>query len=215
MIDLDLEFKRDNFYLKVQINRLNKSTGIFGSSGSGKTTLFNLISGIIKPDKGYIKINNITLFDSSKKINVPNYKRQIGYVFQDNNLFPHLKISKNLTYGYQILQKSKIKFEPQQIIKLLELEKVLHKYPSQLSGGEKKRVAIGRAILSSPELLLFDEPLSSLDENLKDQVLSFLKTIIEEVNIPMLYISHSIDEINFITDNNLLHIENGLIQGFI
>ncbi|MBC7473269.1 MAG: ATP-binding cassette domain-containing protein [Candidatus Sericytochromatia bacterium] len=213
MIDLDLEFKRDNFYLKVQINTLNKSTGIFGNSGSGKTTLFNLISGVIKPDRGYIRINNITLFDSYKKINVHTYKRQMGYVFQDNNLFPHLKINKNLTYGYELLQKSKIKFEPQQIIKLLELEKVLHKYPNQLSGGEKKRVAIGRAILSSPELLLFDEPLSSLDETLKDQVLSFLKKIIEEVNIPMLYISHSRDEINFITDNNILHIENGLIQG--
>ncbi len=213
MLDLDFKLTLEKFDLEVNLKIEQKIVGIFGASGAGKSSLFNVISGLTNPSFGKIEIDGNIIFDFENKINIPPNKRKIGYVFQDNQLFPHLSVKNNLLFGYKLLEPSERKFELEQVLKLLELESLLSRKPLKLSGGEKQRVALGRALLSSPNLLLLDEPLASLDESLKRQILPFLKRVQKETEIPMLYVSHSINEILELTEW-LVVLEKGKVLDF-
>ena len=208
MIEIRAKLHRKNFDLDVSLNLQERVTALFGPSGAGKSTLLNIIAGLIKPDVGRMVIDGECLFDSQTDVNMPIHQRRIGLIFQEGRLFPHLTVQHNLTYGFNLLEKQQQRFSFDQIVALLEIGQLLKQRPHQLSGGEKQRVAIGRALLSSPRLLLLDEPLASLDEKLKGQILPFLKKVAQEINIPMIYISHSIEEIQQIT-NNIILIDNG------
>lgn len=172
-------------------------TAIFGRSGAGKTSLINAVAGLTKPQSGLISIGDHTLFDSSKQFSLPVCKRNIGYVFQDARLFPHYKVKGNLLYGVD--RADDAYFE--KIVTMLSLELLLQRHVSELSGGEKQRVAIGRALLSKPEILLMDEPLASLDLPRKREVMPFLETLAEEIQIPILYVSHSLHEVLRLADH--------------
>lgn len=213
MLDLDFKLALEKFTLEINLRIEQKVVGIFGASGAGKSSFFNTISGLSNPNFGKIEIDKNVVFDSESKINIPPHKRKIGYVFQDSQLFPHLSVKNNLLYGYKLLETNERKFELEQIVDLFELESLLNRKPLKLSGGEKQRVALGRSLLSSPNLLLLDEPLASLDESLKRQILPFLKRVLNETEIPMLYVSHSINEILELTDW-LVVLEKGKVLDF-
>lgn len=181
-------------------------SAIFGRSGAGKTSLINVIAGLKTPSSGVIDINGRHLFDSQAGIDVPVHKRNVGYVFQDARLFPHFKVKGNLLYGAAKLDQAYF----QRIIELLALEPLLHRYPHQLSGGEKQRVAIGRALLSKPDILLMDEPLASLDLPRKREVLPFLEQLAHSVEVPIIYVSHSLNEVLRLAQN-LVVIDNGKV----
>lgn len=184
-------------------------TAIFGVSGAGKTSLINAISGLTRPQSGRIVLNGRVLNDAEKRLCLAPEKRRIGYVFQDARLFPHYKVLGNLRYG---MAKS-MAGQFDKLIALLGIEPLLNRLPSSLSGGEKQRVAIGRALLTAPELLLLDEPLASLDIPRKRELLPYLQRLAREINIPMLYVSHSLDEILHLADKVLV-LEGGSVKAF-
>ncbi|VEB94111.1 molybdate transporter ATP-binding protein [Citrobacter koseri] len=174
----------------------NGITAIFGVSGAGKTSLINAISGLTRPQKGRIVLNGRVLNDVENGICLTPEKRRVGYVFQDARLFPHYKVRGNLRYG---MAKS-MAGQFDKLVDLLGIEPLLERLPGSLSGGEKQRVAIGRALLTAPELLLLDEPLASLDIPRKRELLPYLQRLAREINIPLLYVSHSLDEILHLAD---------------
>ncbi|TKB07276.1 molybdenum ABC transporter ATP-binding protein [Desulforhopalus sp. IMCC35007] len=182
----------------------NGSCGVFGPSGSGKSTLMNMLSGLITPDKGTIKLNGQTLFDSTKAINITPDKRRIGVVFQHAHLFPHMSVKKNLFYGRNRTRPEERNIDPDQLISVLGLESLLDRSVTQLSGGEKQRVALGRTILACPDLILLDEPLTGLDGQLKFQIIPHLRRVFAEFAIPMLFISHSLQEMRMMTEKVLV-----------
>ena len=181
----------------------------FGPSGAGKTSIINCIAGINKAKESKIIINNKTLEDTNKNVLVPIHKRNIGYVFQDSRLFPHLSIKNNLLFGLRLNYKNK-NFYYDEIINLLGLKHLLNRFPYNLSGGEKQRVAIGRALLCQPYLLLMDEPLASLDQDKKDELIPYIVKINEILNIPAIYVSHSISE-TFMLGSSIHFIKNGTL----
>ena len=211
MIEVQARLKRKHFELDASLQLSQRVTAIYGPSGAGKSTLLSIIAGITQPDSGRIVIDGECLFDSQVRINKPIHQRKIGLVFQDGRLFPHLTVEHNLSYALNFTPVQNQQFQLKQIVELLELEALLKQKPHQLSGGEKQRVALGRALLSSPRLLMLDEPLASLDDRLKSQILPFLKLVSTEINIPMIYISHSKKEIMQITDN-LIDIQHGKVS---
>ena len=184
-------------------------TAIFGVSGAGKTSLINAISGLTRPQSGRIVLNDRVLNDVENKIYLAPDKRRIGYVFQDARLFPHYSVRGNLRYG--MAKSMAAQFD--KLVALLGIESLLDRLPSSLSGGEKQRVAIGRALLTAPELLLLDEPLASLDIPRKRELLPYLQRLAREINIPMLYVSHSLDEILHLADKVLV-LEEGSVKAF-
>lgn len=181
-------------------------TALFGVSGAGKTSLLNVIAGLTNPDKGQVIFNDKVFVDVEKHKYMAAKKRHIGYVFQEPRLFPHLNVKQNLKFGMP----RKMKPELDAIIALLDLRDLLKRYPATLSGGEKQRVSIGRALLSAPEFLLMDEPLSSLDMQRKRELLPYLTNLARNVKVPIIYVSHSLDEVLRIA-NRLVLIENGMI----
>jgi molybdate transport system ATP-binding protein len=199
LLQLNVEFSRGNFSLQVHEKITAPVTGLFGPSGCGKSTLLALIAGLLKPERGHIILQGRRLFDSTQGINLPPHQRHVGLVFQDGQLFPHLNLRNNLLYGYRNLAPEQRRFELDAVVDLLELAPLLTRKPRQLSGGEQQRVALGRALLYSPSLLLLDEPLSALDKDLKSQILPFLARL-RDAGIPMLYVTHSFDEIRYLTD---------------
>ena len=195
MLTLRAHKKRAEFTLEVDVTCTHPVTAIFGPSGAGKTTLLNLISGLTRPDGGEISLDGVPLFHAEKGIDLPPEQRRVGHVFQDDLLFPHLTARENLAYGYRFLAPSERKFHPDAIADLLEITALLGRKPASLSGGERRRVALGRAILTSPKLLLLDEPLAALDRELKDRIMPYLRHIRTDLGIPMLYVSHAVGEI--------------------
>ena len=211
MLELHFEFKRADFSLRgVQVFDA-PITGILGASGSGKSTLLALIAGLLKPQQGFIKLNGATLCDIQSKKWVPPYKRHMGLVFQDGQLLPHLTVRNNLLYGYNNILAAQRRFHLEAIVDLLEIGHLLERRPGNLSGGEKQRVALGRAVLYSPELLLLDEPLSALDERLKQQILPFFLRIYAECKIPMVYVTHALTELEFLTDS-YFNVQDGKLM---
>ncbi len=212
VLSLKFSTQFDDFTLSVnQCLSAQGITGVFGHSGSGKSTLLRLISGLESSSTGQLILNGKTLFDSAKNINIKSEKRRIGLVFQDSRLFPHLNVLQNLEYAHKRCVNNQLKVED--IIQLTQLQPLLHKKTTLLSGGEKQRVAIARAILSEPELLLLDEPLSALDNQNRALMITLLLNVQRTLNIPMLYVSHSLAEIQQLADN-LLVMNQGKIEYF-
>jgi ABC-type molybdate transport system ATPase subunit len=192
MIEIDFEKKLGeiDFGINLTVEPLGL-TVFFGPSGSGKSSVVNMLSGLLKPDKGRFALNGRVLFDKKNRINVPTYARNIGYVFQDSLLFPHLSVYRNLKYGY----KPDRQIRMDEVVDLLGIEHLLKRRPHNLSGGEKQRVAIGRALVTNPDILLMDEPLSALDENRKNEIMPFVERVRDEFQIPIIYVTHSREEV--------------------
>lgn len=211
-LDIDIRLQRGNFQMELAVRVDEPVSGVFGPSGSGKTTLLHCISGLVRPDSGRMVLNGEVLFDSASGRFVPPHRRHIGLVFQDAQLFPHLSVQNNLLYGYRRLSPAQRRFELKPVVELLEIGELLERRPNQLSGGQKQRVALGRALLYSPQLLLLDEPLAALDGRLKKQILPFLRRVRDIAQIPMLYVSHYLDEILYLTPTLTL-VAQGRILG--
>ncbi|WP_086980887.1 molybdenum ABC transporter ATP-binding protein ModC [Vibrio aphrogenes] len=210
MIELHFKHQFPSFCLDIDTQIPDTGiTAIFGRSGAGKTSIINAISGLQRPDSGVIAINDTVLFDSANKLNLAIEKRHIGYVFQEARLFPHYRVKGNLLYGYS---GKGLPCHFKQVIELLGIEHLLERYPADLSGGEKQRCAIARALLSEPKILLMDEPLASLDLPRKQEVMPFLENLAQQIHIPILYVTHSLDEILHLADHMLLMQEGQVIE---
>ena len=210
MLSLNFMQQQGDHQLEINLQIPAKGiTAIFGVSGAGKTSLINAISGLTQPQRGRIQLNDRLLFDAEQKIALPPEKRRIGYVFQDARLFPHYRVRGNLQYG--MAPSMKAQFDS--LVSLLGLETLLPRFPLSLSGGEKQRVAIGRALLTAPDMLLLDEPLASLDLPRKRELMPYLQKLAKQVDIPMLYVSHSLDEILHLADNVLV-LDAGKVKAF-
>ncbi|MDB5663689.1 molybdenum ABC transporter ATP-binding protein [Cypionkella sp.] len=189
-----LDHRFPGFTLEVNFTAPPGLTALFGKSGSGKTSVINAVAGILRPDQGRITSGEITLLDTAHAINLPPHRRRLGYVFQDARLFPHLTVRQNLNYGRWFSPQTKgPNFDD--IVGLLGLNALLARRPQALSGGEKSRVAIGRALLSNPALLLMDEPFAALDEARKAELLPYIEALRDHTQIPILYVSHALAEV--------------------
>ncbi|MAJ24101.1 MAG: molybdenum ABC transporter ATP-binding protein [Rickettsiales bacterium] len=203
-----IQTKINKFTLDVKINLVDGINCLFGPSGSGKTSIINCIAGLKKAEKSKIIINNKILSNTDEGIFLPVSERKIGYIFQESRLFPHMNVKQNLLYGLKLNKKRVLNFKQKEIIEMLDLKKLIKRFPENLSGGEKQRVAIGRALLSQPDILLMDEPLASLDQERKNELITYIIKINDILNIPAIYVSHSITE-TFVLGNNIHFIEDG------
>ena len=212
MLEMVVQKHLGNFTINANIScETSGIVAFFGRSGAGKTSLINMLAGLLRPDFGRIAINGTTLFDSDQGIDLPPERRRLGYVFQEGRLFPHMTVRTNLHYGLRRAPKRERTVKPDQVIALLGLEDYLDRRPHHLSGGEKQRVALGRALLANPRLLLMDEPLASLDQPRKDEVLPFIERLRDELAIPIVYVSHSMPEIMRLADTMVL-ISSGRVE---
>lgn len=207
MLELNIEKKLQHFKLEVNFSAANEIVVLFGPSGSGKTTILNSIAGLCHPDKGFIKISNLVLFEEGKKP-LPVQKRGIGYLFQDYALFPHMTVEKNIYYGVNKKQSEGHSKTIASLIEELGIEHLLAKYPKQISGGEKQRVALARALATEPQLLLLDEPFSALDNKTRLQCHEQLITLHNKWKIPILLVTHNLEEAKKLGDR-ILFIEKG------
>ena len=194
-LSLDIRHRQGSFMLEAAFESSGRLTALFGPSGSGKTTLVNLIAGLARPQQGRIEADGRVLADTGARLFVPAHKRRIGYVFQDARLLPHLTVSQNLRFGRFFTPARERYADFSSIVELLAIGHLLERRPGLLSGGEKQRVAIGRALLASPRLMLMDEPLASLDEARKADILPYIERLRDETKIPIVYVSHSIGEV--------------------
>jgi molybdate transport system ATP-binding protein len=186
-------------------------TALFGSSGAGKSTLVHAIAGLLRPEAGRITLDGATLVDVDARRFVPAPRRGIGYVFQDGRLFPHLSVRDNLLFGARRARGRRASVGFDTVVDLLALGPLLTRRPRGLSGGERQRVALGRALLAAPRLLLLDEPLSALDAELKGEILPFLAAVRDEARVPMVYVSHALDEVTRLADTLVL-VERGRVR---
>jgi len=211
-IEADVRLKRGTFELSAQFASEAGVTVLFGRSGSGKTTLLNAIAGLARPDSGRIVVGGETFFDSDAGISIPVQKRRIGYVFQEGRLLPHLSVRNNLAYGRFFTQPADRYADFNRVVTLLDLGALLERRPRNLSGGEKQRVAIGRALLASPRVLLMDEPLASLDGARKGEILHYVERLRDEMHVPIIYVSHAIEEVTRLADTLVL-VSDGRVTG--
>ena len=193
-VAVDIKHRLGDFTLDAQFETSVGLVALLGRSGSGKTSIINTIAGLINPDHGRVTIDDLVLIDTTRGIFIPPHRRRIGYVFQEGRLFPHLTVHQNLLYGRW--------FAPREaggdfdgVVELLGIGGLLDRRPGRLSGGEKQRVAIGRALLAKPRLLLMDEPLASLDDARKAEILPYIEKLRDEKRIPIVYVSHSLAEV--------------------
>ncbi len=195
MLSLDIHLRRGRFQRHVRIEDSARVIALTGASGAGKTTVLNAIAGLVRPQAGRIAIDGRVLFDSARGIDLPAHRRRVGYVFQDARLFPHLDVRGNLLYGRHAGDGSGTRFDLDAVVALLGIDALLQRRTANLSGGEAQRVAIGRALLSQPAILLFDEPLSALDQDRREELIPWLQRVRDEVRLPMLYVSHHPEEV--------------------
>jgi molybdate transport system ATP-binding protein len=201
MLDIQVIKQQGGFQLDVAFKTANTGiTVLFGPSGAGKTSVINMVAGLTRPDRGRIVVQDRLLFDSKYGVDLPPEKRSIGYIFQDGRLFPHLTVQRNLTHGMKLTPRSRRYVEFNQVVDLLGIAHLMNRRPAGLSGGEKQRVAIGRALLTSPRLLLMDEPLASLDLGRKSEVIPFIAKLPAAFSIPIIYVTHSAGEVMQLAD---------------
>lgn len=210
-LDIHICKQRQNFTLDVAFVTQTPLLGLFGRSGSGKSTLINCLAGMTTPDRGRIAIDDHLLFDSEAGINLRPEQRRIGYVFQDALLFPHLSVERNLFYGAKLSSPDNNRIDAQQVIELLGIGHLLARRPATLSGGEKQRVAIGRALLANPRMLLMDEPLASLDGERRHEILSYIEGLRDRLRIPIVFVSHSVAEVSRLADEVILLAEGKVL----
>jgi molybdate transport system ATP-binding protein len=213
MIDIALDHRRAGFHLTVDVSCRSGITALFGRSGAGKSSVVAMVAGLSRPDAGRIAIDDQVLFDSARGINLSPERRRIGVVFQDGRLFPHLSVLANLRFGEGRAPAGGRRGEMDKVVGLLGIEPLLHRRPPSLSGGEKQRVAIGRALLSGPRMLLMDEPLAALDGARKAELLPFIQSLSSEFALPIVYVSHAIEEIIQLADDMVV-LESGAVLAF-
>ena len=204
MLDVDVRLRRGAFRLDASFASDDPIVALFGRSGSGKTTLVEAIAGLAHPSEGRIVIDGRTLYDSARAIDLPPEARRVGFVFQDTLLFAHLSVRSNLAYGERLTPANERFIARDRVIALLGLESLMERRPATLSGGEKQRVAIGRALLASPRILLMDEPLASLDAPRKAEILQYVEILRDELKLPIVYVSHAIEEVTRLADRLVL-----------
>ena len=204
MLEVGVVKHFSKFDLQVEFSASDGITALFGRSGAGKTTIANMIAGLVRPDLGIIKIQGRTLFDHRQGVMQPPEQRRVGYVFQDARLFPHKNVRENLLYGRQLRRKFTDAIDYDDVIGLLGIEPLLTRAVNQLSGGERQRVAIGRALLSRPEILIMDEPLAALDGGRRAEIIPYIERLRDRFELPILYISHSIQEVTRLADTLVL-----------
>jgi molybdate transport system ATP-binding protein len=207
MLEVDVTVRRGAFLCEARFASDAPIVALFGRSGAGKSTLVHAIAGIVRPERGRIVIGGRTLFDSAAGVDLAPEKRRVGYVFQDGLLFPHLSVRANLAYGEGLLAPGERAVDHARVVALLGLERLLDRRPATLSGGERQRVAIGRALLASPRVLLMDEPLASLDGPRKAEILSYVELLRDEWRLPIVYVSHAIEEVTRLADHLVLLTE--------
>lgn len=202
MIEVAIHHRQGAFDLAVAFDSGARVTALLGRSGAGKTTTLNVIAGLIAPDHGRVALSGHVLLDTEKRISVPPHRRRVGYVFQDARLFPHLTVRQNLVYGARRVGRphEETEHDLEHLVSVLGIAPLLQRRPATLSGGEKQRTAIGRALLAAPEILLLDEPLAGLDMERRDEILSHIETLKRETSVPMLYVSHLPREVERIAD---------------
>ena len=213
MLHVDVSKQLGEFSVQASFESAGRVTGLFGASGAGKTSLINMIAGLLRPDRGTIAIDGETLDDTAGRTHVPAYRRRIGYVFQDARLFPHLDIRQNLDYGRRMNRLADVPAQRARVTDLLDIGGLLDRRPGQLSGGERQRVALGRALLAQPRLLLLDEPMGSLDEERKLEILPYLVRLRDVAGIPMVYVSHDADEMRQLA-TQVVMLKRGRVTSF-
>ena len=186
-------------------------TTIIGPSGCGKTTFLRCFSGDLTPFNGDIKLGEKILFSKTNKIDLPINKRNVSTVYQNHLLFPHMKVKNNIEYGYNI-KKRPVRINTSEILDILKIEHLLNKFPHQLSGGEAQRVGLARAIFSNPDILLMDEPFTSLDSNTKGPILLYLKQLQKKLSIPFFFVTHSLEEMYYMSDQVILMNQGKIIS---
>ncbi len=211
LLEVDVEKNFGNFQCQIAFTLESAKCGVFGPSGSGKTSLMHMLAGLLRPDKGVITLNGQILFDQKAGINLPPEARRVGVVFQHAHLFPHMSVRKNLFYGLHRTSSRQRSINPEQLIDILQIDQLLERSVAKLSGGERQRIALGRTILACPQLILLDEPLAGLDGMLKYQIIPHLRRVFAEFSIPLLFISHSLQEMRMMTDEVLV-MNQGLIE---
>jgi molybdate transport system ATP-binding protein len=194
-LEVDVFHRLGAFTLEAQFVSEGRLTALFGQSGAGKTSLVNIVGGLVHPNRGRIVVDGTTLVDTERGIFMPKHRRRVGYVFQEGRLFPHLTVRQNLLFGHWFTPSAERKLTLATVLELLGIAHLLDRRPGALSGGEKQRVAVGRALLTSPRLLLMDEPLASLDEARKSEILPFIERLRDEAQVPIVYVSHSVMEV--------------------
>ncbi|HKD30353.1 MAG TPA: molybdenum ABC transporter ATP-binding protein [Xanthobacteraceae bacterium] len=209
-IEVDVAHRLGVFTLEVRFASEGRLTALFGQSGAGKTSLINIIGGLIRPDRGRITVDGTTLVDTPSGTFVAPHRRRLGYVFQEGRLFPHLTVRQNLMFGRWFRPPQERKVQLETVLDLLGIGHLLQRRPGALSGGEKQRVAIGRALLASPRLLLMDEPLAALDDERKAEILPFIERLRDESNVPIIYVSHSLAEVSRLA-NSIVVLRNGRV----
>lgn len=195
MISFACRLARPRFALDADFSFPGGCTALFGVSGSGKTTIARLIAGIERPDRGRIVVDDHVLVDTGRRIWEPIHKRRVGLVFQDGQLLPHLNARQNLAYGRYFAPSEAKGVSFDEVVDLLGIGHLLAAYPATLSGGERQRIAIGRALLADPRILVMDEPLASLDAERKHEILPFIERLRDEVGLPIVYVSHAVEEV--------------------
>jgi len=213
MLRVDVTKQLGEFTLAASFASEGRVTGLFGASGAGKTSLINMIAGLLRPDRGTIAIDGEMLDDTAKAVHVPAWRRRIGYVFQDARLFPHLDVAENLDYGRRMNRLGDDSEQRRRVAELLDIGHLLDRRPGKLSGGERQRVALGRALLSKPRLLLLDEPLGSLDEGRRAEILPYLVRLRDEARIPMVYVSHDPAELRQLA-TQIVMLHRGRVTAF-
>ena len=195
-LEVDVDHTRGNFRIGARFSAAPGLTALFGRSGSGKSTLIDIVGGLLKPDRGRVSVDGQVLVDTERGIFVPKHRRRIGYVFQDSRLFPHFSVRRNLLYGRWFNREAGgTAADLSSVVDLLGIDHLLERRPASLSGGERQRVAIGRALLAHPQVLLMDQPLASLDEARRAEILPYIERLRDEAGLPILYVSHSVAEV--------------------
>jgi molybdate transport system ATP-binding protein len=207
MLEVEIEHRLGAFALGLAFTAGPGLTALFGRSGSGKTSIVNIIAGLVRPERGRVVVDGTVLLDTAQGIAVPKHQRRVGYVFQEARLFPHLTVRQNLLFGRWFTPSGERRSTLEQIVSLLGIEALLERRPSALSGGEKQRVAIGRALLASPRLLLMDEPLAALDAPRKEEILPYIERLRDETKLPIVYVSHSVAEVTRLATTVVLMAE--------
>ncbi|MGB9607250.1 MAG: ABC transporter ATP-binding protein [bacterium] len=200
------------FSLDVEWEADDEFVVLFGHSGAGKSMTLRLIAGLTEPDEGFVKLNGDVFYDSERKINVPPQKRPFGYVFQDSTLFPHMTVKGNIAYGGKHLDKRTLEQRIKQMMEVFQLEGLENRFPHQISGGQKRRVALAMALMREPKALLLDEPLSALDSQIKLEVMELLREVKERFNIPVVFVTHDIFEALSLADKMIIYINGRVAQ---
>ncbi len=207
-LEVALEKRLGDFRFSAGFAVEGRRIGVYGKSGSGKSTLMGMLAGLVRPDAGLIRLDGEILYDGARKVLISPERRRIAVVFQHAHLFPHLNVRRNLLYGYKRISRRERRIAPEALDEVLGLAPLLERDVATLSGGERRRVALGRAVLACPRLILMDEPLTGLDDGSKYRIIPDLAAVFAEFGIPLVFISHSLNEMRLMTDD-VLHFDNG------